>query len=49
VEGLMEAVMDGWMACSLYGARVEVRRILEHTAEIYPKLVKTQAHIRCNI
>ena len=49
VEELMEAAMDNWMACSLCGARVEVERVLEYAANVYPKLVKTQAHITCNI
>lgn len=44
----MEAVMGGWMACSLCGARVEARRVPEYTADVYPKLAKTQAHVKRN-
>jgi len=45
----MEAVTGGLMTCSLCGARVEVRRLPEYTADVYLKLAKTHAHVRCNI
>jgi len=49
VEELMEAAMGSWMACSLCGARVEARRVPEYTANVYPKLVKIEAHLSRNI
>jgi len=49
VEELLEAAMGGWMACSLCGARVEARRVPEYTANVYPKLAITEAHIRRNV
>jgi len=49
VEEIMEAAMGGWMACSLYGARVEAGRVPEYTVNVYPKLAKTEAHVRRNV
>jgi len=41
--------MDSWMACSLCGARVGARRVLEYTADVHPKLAETEAYVRRNI
>lgn len=36
VKELIEAAMDSWMARSLCGVRVEVRRVPEYTVNVYP-------------
>ncbi len=48
VEALMEATIGSWMACSLCGVSVDMRRVSEYTADVYPKLAKTQAHVKRN-
>ena len=40
VEELMEAAMGSWMACNLYRARVESRRVPEYTAKYIQSWVK---------
>ena len=49
VEELVGAVIGGWIACSLCGARVEAGRVPKYTCKVYLKLAKTQSHVRRNI
>ena len=49
VEALIQAAMGGWMAPSLCGARVEVIRVPEYTADASPKRGETEAQVRRDI